>query len=62
MNTNFPQGNHAYQERFLAAFDGLTEIIVAQIAACQPSAVDRDKWQEMFRILTGEEEQDDEVN
>lgn len=55
----FPRGPQAYQERYIAAFEALTEILVGHV----PMSSSRDSyvqtWEEMFDYLIRDMEAED---
>ncbi len=55
--SRFPIGNIATQERFIAAFEGLTQILSRVPVSNRPDWY-VEKWEEMFHELRGEEEPD----
>ena len=60
---NFPSGNVAFQERYIAAFKGLTELITAPATAWKLPPEDAEQayaqWLSMFNALAGVEENED---
>ena len=60
---NFPSGNVAFQERYIAAFKGLTDLLTTSATAWKLSAEDAEqayaRWLTMFNALAGIKEKKD---
>ncbi len=52
----FPRGPQAFQERYLAAFEGLTQVLGENPQLASFWSWGTEKWLEMFNRLIGEEE------
>ena len=61
VNKNFPAGNVAYQERYIEAFRGLTQVIASGAGGSKVAGL-LAVWDEMFNTLiaTGEKDNNDD--